>query len=110
METSESPVPYTVEYSGAVRQRLRQMAREASARGDAPAFTTALKKIDRLLRLYPQFGDPQIDLTAESGVIYLAIIPPIFIRYGVYEGRRLVLVGALPILLPMQKPDTEATE
>jgi hypothetical protein len=61
-----------------------------------------------LLRLYPQFGDPQIDLTGESGIIYNGIIPPLCMRYGVYESRRLVLVVAPPVLMPMARPDAQA--
>ena len=69
------------------------------------AFAAALKEFDRLLRLYPQFGDPQIDLKGESGIIYNGIIPPLCVRYGVYADRRLVLVVAPPILLPPVRPD-----
>ncbi len=83
MEKSEQPVPYTVEYSGLVTRHLRQLGAQASARGDGPAFAAELKEFDRLLRLYPQFGDPQIDLTKEPGVICLVIIPPLSMRYGV---------------------------
>ncbi len=61
-------------YSEAVKLRLREMGDAALARGDAPAFAAALEKFDRLLRLYPQFGDPRIDLTAEPGLIYHGII------------------------------------
>jgi hypothetical protein len=62
-----------VVYSGLVQQHLRLLAREALARGDGPAFAAAYQEFERRLRLYPQFGDPQIDLTAEPGVIYLGI-------------------------------------
>ncbi len=82
----------------------------APARGDGPAFTVALKEFDRLLRLYPQFGDPLIDLTGESGVIYNGIIRPLSMRYGVYEERRLILVVAMPVLLPMDRRDAPAEE
>jgi hypothetical protein len=104
MEASEPPLPYRPAYSEAVKQRLREMSDMAFARGDGPAFTVALKEFDRLLRLYPQFGDPLIDLTGESGVIYNSIIRPLSMRYGVYEERRLILVVAMPVLLPMDRP------
>jgi hypothetical protein len=105
MAASEPPAPYQVAYSDAVKLRLREMADAAFARGDGAAFTAALAEFDRLLRLYPQFGDPQIDLGAEPGVIYVGIIRPLSMRYGVYEGRRLVLVAAPPVLLPMDRPE-----
>ncbi|MFO0927158.1 MAG: hypothetical protein U0736_08965 [Gemmataceae bacterium] len=110
MAASDRPVPYAVEYSGMVLRRLREMAAEAAMRGDGPAFVVALKEFDRLLRLYPQFGDPLIDLTREPGVVYNGIVPPISMRYGVYEDRRLVLVSTPPILMPVAKPETPTGE
>lgn len=108
MAAPEPSASYRVAYSEDVKNRLRELSNEAFARGDGPTFTAALKEFDRLLRLYPQFGDPLIDLTADPGVIYNGIIPPISMRYGVYEGRRLVLCVALPILLPKARPETPA--
>jgi hypothetical protein len=83
MTAPEPPSPYQVVYSGAVKQHLRELFEAALARGDGPAFAAAVKEFDRLLRLYPQFGDPQVDLTAEPGVVYLGIIPPVSMRDGV---------------------------
>jgi hypothetical protein len=110
MATTEAPIPYRVVFSAFVERRLLELSIEATRRGDGPAFATAAREFRRRLAVYPQFGDPLIDLTAEPGVFYNGIIPPLSIRYGVYEGRRLVLVGALPVLLPVHKPDAEATE
>jgi hypothetical protein len=105
MEKSERPAPYTVEYSSSVLLRLRQLAGEATARGDGPAFAAALKEFDRLLRLYPQFGDPLSDLQVGGGQIRLGIVRPLSVRYGVNEDMRIVFCAAAPILLPMDKPD-----
>lgn len=104
MERSEPPPPYTVEYSGLVVQRLRELSAAAAARGDGPAFAAALKEFDRLLRLYPQFGDPQIDLKVGGGQIRLGIVRPVSMRYGVHEENRIVFCGTPPILLPMDRP------
>ena len=52
------------------------------------------------LRVYPQFGDPLIDLLAEVGQIRLGIVPPLAMRYAVFEERRQVFVAALPVLMP----------
>lgn len=94
------PVPYHVTYSGRVRQRLLELAAAARARGDGEAFLAALREFDRRLRLYPQFGDPLIDLLGEAGQVRLGAVPPLAMRYGVLEQRRAVLVAALPVLLP----------
>jgi hypothetical protein len=110
MAKSDPPVPYSVEYSRLVLQQLRLLAREASARGDGPAFAAALREFHRRLQLYPQFGDPIVDLSLEEGQIRLGIVRPLSMRYGVYEARRLVLCGTLPILLPMARPDAEASK
>jgi len=105
MERSERPAPYAVEYSGLVMRRLRELSEAAAARGDGQAFTAALKEFDRLLRLYPQFGEPLSDLEVGGGQIRIGIIRPLSIRYGANEDMRLVFCGAPPILLPRAKPD-----
>jgi hypothetical protein len=110
MVESEPSTPYRVEYSGVVLQHFRLMATQATARGDGPAFTAALKEFDRLLRLYPQFGDPPIDLQIGGGQLRFGIIRPLFMRYGVNEDLRIVFCGTLPIFLRMDKPEAEASE
>ena len=93
-DTAEPPAPYAVEYSGLVLGLLRELSQAAAARGDGPAFRAALQEFDRLLRLYPQFGEPLIDLNIGGGQIRLGIIRPLSMRYGVYEESRLVICAA----------------
>jgi hypothetical protein len=83
-----------------VRQRLRALADQARERGDGEQFLEALKEFDRRLRIYPQFGEPLHDLTHEPGQICIGIVPPLVMRYSLYEERRLVMISALPELLP----------
>lgn len=109
MEKNDLSILYKVEYSGFVLQQIRLLAQEASKRGDGPAFAVALREFHRRLELFPQFGDPIMDLSLEEGQIRLGIVRPLSLRYGVYEARRLVLCAALPILLPMAKPDADAS-
>jgi hypothetical protein len=106
MAAPEPPAPYRVVYSEAVEQRLRELSDVSFARGDGQEFTSALKEFRNRLAVYPQFGDPLIDLTAEPGQIRNGIIPPLSLRYGVYDDRRLVLVVAMPVLMPKAKPST----
>ena len=61
---------------------------------------TALREFYRRLQIYPQFGDPLIDLQQQAGQIRIGIVPPLAMRYGVLEERRQVFVTALPVLLP----------
>ncbi len=90
-----------------MRQRLIELAKEAAARGDGPAFDTALKQSLARLVVYPQFGDPQIDLVVGEGQIRTGIIRPLSMRYGVNEDRRIVFCTAPPVLLPMDRQGTE---
>jgi hypothetical protein len=39
-------------------------------------------------------------LKHESGQVWIGIVPPLAMRYGVYEERRQVMVAAHPVLLP----------
>lgn len=94
------PAPYRVVYSERVRQRLLALADVARQRGDGEAFVAALKEFHRRLGVYPQFGDPLIDLTQEPGQVRIGIVRPLTMRYVVLDERRLVVVGILPVLLP----------
>lgn len=76
------------------------LAAAARRRGDGEAFLAALQEFDRRLRVYPQFGDPLVDLLVEVGQVRLGTVPPLAMRYGVIEERRLVMVAALPVLMP----------
>jgi hypothetical protein len=73
------------------------MARE---RGDGEAFLAALKEFHRRLCVYPQFGEPLLDLTQESGQVWIGTVRPLAMRYAVFDDRRIVMVAALPVLLP----------
>ena len=105
MSTATSgPVPYRVAYSERVRQRLLALADIARERGDGEAFVAAVKEFHRRLCLYPQFGEPLIDLTQEAGQDWIGIIRPLAMRYGIFDERRLVVVAALPVLLSKSEP------
>lgn len=105
MSTAASgPVPYRVVYSERVRQRLLALADVARERGDGEAFLAALKEIHRRLCLYPQFGEPLIDLVQEVGQVWIGIVRPLAMRYGVFDEQRVVMVAALPVLLPKSEP------
>ncbi len=94
------PTPYHIVYSERVRQRLLALADMARERGDGEKFLAALKEFHRRLSVYPQFGEPLVDLTQESGQVWIGTVRPIAMRYGVFDDRRIVMVAALPVLLP----------
>lgn len=93
-------LPYQVSYSERVRGRLLELADAARQRGDGEAFVAALREFHRRLCVYPQFGDPLVDLREHAGQVRIGIVPPLAMRYGVLEDRRQVFVAALPVLLP----------
>src|SRR5262249_12649773 len=101
---ASEPVPYWVVYSERVRQRLLALADVARERGAGEAFLAAVKECHRRLCLYPQFGEPLIDLTQEVGQVWLGIVRPLSMRYGVFDERRIVMVSELPVLLPKSEP------
>ena len=97
-------MPYRVVYSERVRQRLLALADVARERGDGEALLAALKEFHRRLCLYPQFGEPLVDLTQESGQVWIGIVRPLAMRYGVFDDRRVVMVADIPVLLPKSEP------
>lgn len=90
------PVPYQVVYSERVRQRLLALADVARERGDGEAFLAAVKEFHRRLCLYPQFGEPLIDLTQEAGQVWLGTVRPLAMRDGVFDESRVVMVTEVP--------------
>jgi hypothetical protein len=83
-----------------VQAALLELAARARAAGQGQAFVAAVKELDRLLHLYPQFGEPLTDLALEAGQVWNGTVPPLVVRYAIYEERRLVVVGREPVLLP----------
>ena len=77
----------------------------ARQRGDGEEFIATLKEIDRRLHIYPQFGEPLVDLKKESGQVWIGFIRPLAMRYGVIDERCLVIVAAIPVLLPKSKTE-----
>ena len=105
MSTGTSgPTPYRVSYSERVRQRLLALADIARQRGDAEEFLAALREFHRRLCVYPQFGEPLTDLTREAGQIWIGIVHPLAMRYGVFDERRAVMVTGIPVLLRKSEP------
>jgi len=59
----------------------------------------ALESLDYRFQVYPQFGEPIIDLRVETGQILLGTAGMLVVRYAIYEERRLVVVTS-PMVLP----------
>lgn len=99
------PKPYRVVYSEQVRQRLLDLADLARDRGDGEAFLAALKELHRRLCIYPQFGEPLIDLAQPTGQVWIGCVRPLSMRYGILDELRQVHIVALPVLLSKSMRD-----
>ncbi len=98
-EPTSKPTPYKVAYSEAVRSEARRLIAVAATPEEARRIIAAFRSIDHRLRIFPQFGEPLLDLKHETGRMWIGVIDPVVIRYAVFEERRLVMVGILPELL-----------
>ncbi len=99
-EPANGPLRYQVIYSDDVRSALKSLVARARDRGLASQVLDAIKEINRRLELYPQFGEPLLDLVAEPGQIRIGVVPPLVVRYALYEEQRLVWVANPLNLLP----------
>jgi hypothetical protein len=86
------PTEYRVAYSEHVRSRLRQLANEAKSRGVGKVFLDALKRLDELLHLYPQFGEPLSDLKREPLKLWIGTVYPLVAQYLVDDEQRVVIL------------------
>jgi hypothetical protein len=96
---NSSPGEYQITLSAQAFEWVKEISKVAVSRGDSQSFLHALKEFHRRLRIYPQFGDPLVDLVEHHGQIRIGIIPPLAMRYAVYEDQRLVIISAKPVLL-----------
>jgi hypothetical protein len=66
----------------------------AAGLGMGQQVLAALDVIHERLQIYPQFGQPLLDLQHEQAQIWVATIPPLVVRYAIYESRREVWIVA----------------
>lgn len=97
--TGGRPEPYTVHITPWVYERLRELGAMTRARGDGDEYITAVREFYHRLVVYPQFGDPLMDLQGGEGQLLIGIVPPLAMRYGLLESSRQVFVGSRPVLL-----------
>ena len=99
-ESPSTPIPYEVSYSGNVRHKLKAFANKAQEQGLGLEYLAGLKEIDRLLRIYPQFGEPLLDLKLKPSQFWIGTVWPLVMRYTLDDQRRLVIIVAPFLLLP----------
>lgn len=99
-ETSEAPIHYRVSYTEFVRKELAKLIARATERGLEDQVRDAARQIDYRLHVFPQFGDPLIDLSLPSSQLRMMTIPPLVAKYALFENKRLVIVSIPIALLP----------
>lgn len=75
---------YEVTYSERVLEDLLAMVRRNPAH--AATIRAAFREINRLLRVYPQFGHPLRDLTVEPAQLWIGTVSPLVVQYVLVEG------------------------
>lgn len=74
---------YNVSYSGRVLDAVRALIGRNPTR--AAAIGAAVRELDRLFRVYPQFGEPLRDLDPPGARLWLGTAPPLVVHYIVVE-------------------------
>jgi hypothetical protein len=72
---------------------IRQLSATANNEGRGAELLNALKEIQRILQLYPQFGQPLRDLQLKPAQLWIGTVPPLVVEYFLDEQRRLVMVS-----------------
>lgn len=74
------PVPYEVSPSGRVGAEMKALYRRARVAGFGPQVLAALKKLEHVLAIYPQYGEPLRDLAAVGETVYVVTFDPLFVQ------------------------------
>jgi hypothetical protein len=85
-------VLYRVIYSELVRQATRDLIQRAADVGRAVDVLNAVKQIDYVLALYPQFGQPLRDLLLKPAQMWIGVVPPLVVHYVLDEDAKRVFV------------------
>ncbi len=92
-ESSGNLIRYQVVYSEYVRNEMKKLIARAKERGLDGQVRAAVTEMDRVLHVFPQFGDPLVDLSFVPGQIRIVTVAPLVVRYALYEEQRLVIVS-----------------
>lgn len=95
---------YQVIYSTHVRNELKRLITSLESKETRTEVRDSLIELDKRLSIYPQFGEPLLDLHLDSAQIWIGVIPPLVAKYVIYENQRQVWVVA-PLLM-IDRPTT----
>src|SRR5438045_2374523 len=83
-----APRLYKVTFSGRVLDGIRELISRADARGRGSEIRSALVELNRRLELYPQVGEPRMDLTFPATQLWHCTVPPLVAVYVIDDIRR----------------------
>jgi hypothetical protein len=75
---------YEVSYSRRVIELIRGMINRNPTH--AAQIVTAIREIDKLLRIYPQFGQPLYYLAPDRSQLWIGTVSPLVVHYMLVEG------------------------
>ncbi len=93
-ETGPSVAEYRVVYSERVRNGLKDLVAHASKQGMKKSMLQEITELDYRLRIFPQFGEPLIDLDLKPARLMIGVVGSLVVRYFLDEEKRLVMVVA----------------
>ena len=102
-EPPPSAEPYRIDFAVVAVRALEGFRDRAIAAGRGRLFLDALKQVKRILRIYPQFGEPLRELRQAGHTVYASCIltvAPLVVEYILDELNRRVIVVTPPKLLP----------
>jgi len=79
---------------------LRDLVLRAREVGQGEQVLAAIREIDSRLQIYPQFGQPLRDLSAESAQLWIGVVSPLVVQYVLDEAHRQVMIVHPLMALP----------
>jgi hypothetical protein len=93
-QKSDAAPPFRVIYSELCREHTRQLLELAQSKGQFAEVAKAIQEINTRLEWIPMdFGEPLWDFLELGIQERLGTVPPLVVRFGVDETRRLVYVS-----------------
>jgi hypothetical protein len=84
---------YFVDRTGRVNEQIHALAHTASTPRGRKALVRALNKVVKTLSIQPlDWGDPEHNTRKQGGVVCHGIVPPLFVRFGVFEAEKVVII------------------
>ncbi len=84
---------YFVDRTGPVDDEIRQLIQRATTSKLRRSFFRTMRKVVKNLMTRPlEWGDPEHRTRKEGGVVCHGIMPPLILRYVVFEPEKVVVI------------------